>query len=241
MEDAKRGGLSKGCIVGLIIAGVLLAIVVTIVVLIWVYKDEAVKISFDLVPERVVEYLRKKSFWISGIENDDLVKTVQTKLADYARDGKTYGDFLQDIQAVFESSGVTPPAPYRIENVFRTNLYSAYSVAQLEQMNQMQDRFPLWRYVAILDGSTRPSHRALHGKLFPVGEGPYPPIDYNCRCTAQHLHTFQVDAEHLKPSGDAMIPPGVKKFYQAGEFEQYLAHRQASIEPSIRRSVQDLL
>ena len=45
MEDARKGGLSKGCIVGLIVAAVLLVIVIAIVALIWVYKDEAVKMG----------------------------------------------------------------------------------------------------------------------------------------------------------------------------------------------------
>lgn len=45
MENAKKGGMSKGCLVGLIIAGILIVIAIVAVVLIYMYKDEMVKVG----------------------------------------------------------------------------------------------------------------------------------------------------------------------------------------------------
>ncbi len=74
----------------------------------------------------------------------------------------------------------------------------------------------MWRYVAILDYLTR--HRELNDKVFREDEGPYPPIDYNCRCTAQHLHTFQIDAEQIATSTNVQLPLTVRRFDVKADF-----------------------
>ncbi len=45
MENEKKGGMSKGCLVGLIIAGVLLVIVIVGIVLVVAYKDDLGKMG----------------------------------------------------------------------------------------------------------------------------------------------------------------------------------------------------
>lgn len=192
-----------------------------------------VNISFDLTPQDVVDYLRTKAFWITGIENDEVLKVIQKRLTEAVNDGKTYQQFLAETEQYFTELPNSRP-----QTVYRTNLYSAYSMAQLEQVDQMRDRFPMWRYVAILDSATRPDHAALNGEVFPVGQGPYPPIDYNCRCTAQQLHTYQVDAERIKPSRNVQLPETVRRFDTYGEYETWLARKQAGMNPSIRGLIQ---
>ena len=102
----------------------------------------------------------------------------------------------------------------------------------------MRDRFPMWRYVAIMDSATRPTHAMLNGKVFPAGQGPFPPIDYNCRCTGQFLHTYQVDAERLRPDTDVNFPDQVRRFDTRGAFEAWLTKKQAGMDPSIRGQVE---
>lgn len=199
-------------------------------------KDDRVKVSFDVVPEEAVNYLTRKSFWISGVENDQTLKAIQRRLAAAAQRGDTYQQFLDDLEEVFVEEGLER----RAQTVFRTNLYAAYSVGQLDQIQQMSDRFPLWRYIAILDSATRPEHAALNGEVFRVGEGPVPPIDYNCRCVAQYLHTYEVDANRITPGSVAPTLPNVRRFDTRSAFETWLRNRLRDMDPSIREYVQGL-
>jgi len=174
------------------------------------------------------------SFWVAGIENDAVLKVIQRRLTAAAERGLTYRDWLKEMDGFFEKLPASRPA-----TVFRTNLYSAYSAGQLEQIAQMQGRFPKWRYLAILDSLTR--HRDLNDKIFEEGQGPYPPIDYNCRCTAQHLHTFQVDAEGISTSPSVKLPPTVRRFDLKADFATYLTRKQAEMHSGMRRNIRDSL
>lgn len=37
------------------------------------------------------------------------------------------------------------------------------------------------------DDKVRPSHAALHGQIFQLGEAPVPPLDYGCRCAIRYV------------------------------------------------------
>lgn len=214
----------------------------------FVAKD--VNISFDLTPEEAVRYLRTKAFWISGIENDEVLKAIQKRLTEAANKGQTYQDFLDETEEYFKEMPKSRP-----QTVFRTNLYSAYSVAQLEQIEQMQDRFPLWRYIPILDSVTRPTHAAFgaNGGIYRVGEGPYPPLkngedggpSYNCRCTAQAIHTYQEpeiekmlhEQKQTIRSGNPFTLSSISQ-HERSAFDAYLASKQAGMNPEIRGQVE---
>jgi uncharacterized protein with gpF-like domain len=51
----------------------------------------------------------------------------------------------------------------------------------------VRERRPWWRYVAVLDGRTRPQHREWHNTVLrwddPWWRTHYPPNGWHCRCT----------------------------------------------------------
>lgn len=213
------------------------------------FKDDRIRISFDLVPEAAARYMRERSFWITGVENDVVLKKVQKALEESIAKGETCEDFRRKANQIFDEMKVTRLAPHRLQNVFRTNLFGSYAKAQIEQLQTMQDRFPLWRYVAILDRATRPQHAAWNGTIWRIGEGPYPPlkngedggIAFNCRCTAQHLHVYE--AERLEADKSLKIESGTPYSLQQilseerAAYEEYLAGVQASLNPEIRAEI----
>lgn len=212
-------------------------------------KDDRIRISFDLIPEAAVRFMRERSLWIAGIENDALVKRVQRALEDALAKGETWQDFRRKANQIFDEMKATPLAPHRLQNVFRTNLFGSYAKAQIEQLQSMQDRFPLWRYVAILDSATRPQHRAWNDTIWRIGEGPYPPlrngedggIAFNCRCTAQHIHKYE--AERLESNKALRIESGSPYSLQQiiadeqAAFQRHLSEAQSGMNAEIRAEI----
>jgi SPP1 gp7 family putative phage head morphogenesis protein len=104
-------------------------------------------------------------------------------------EGVTYDQFADSFKKFFIEYGIVPEKAIRLDTIFRTNLFTAYTAGLVSQVDQVKDRFPIWRYVAVRDARTRPSHAQLNNQFFK--RGPYPPISYNCRCTPQFIHELQ--------------------------------------------------
>jgi len=214
-------------------------------------QDPSLRISFDLIPREAVEFLRRRAFWISGMKNQEILDAIQGRLEAALKEGRSYRDFQREVSPLLDTLGLSGPEPARMQTVFRTNIFSAYTVGQMEQVVGMHDRFPLWRYVAIKDDRTRPSHRALDGQVFRVGEGPIPPIDFNCRCTMQFLHQFEVereqppiveDPEALLRKLQAQFGGGeIQQFDIKREFEEWLRRKMEGLDKRIVHAVSERL
>jgi len=151
--------------------------------------DDTVQVSFDLIPVEAVKYLKEKSFEIAGIESDAIRQSINDALVKALEEGKPFDDFKRSVDSIFESFGVTGTSTRHLQTVFRTNIYAAYSIGSFEQVQSMQDRFPIAKYSAVHDARSR--HIPLEG-YYKIDKVPIPPIDYNCRCTVRYIHISQI-------------------------------------------------
>ena len=97
-----------------------------------------------------------------------------------------------------------------METIFRTNIQTAYSVGRYKEMQVVKATRPYWQYSAVNDSRTRPTHAALHGKVFPADhpfwDKWYPPNGYNCRCSVITLSESEIKRDKLKVESED--PPG---------------------------------
>ena len=108
-----------------------------------------------------------------------------------------------------ERQGYEGLTPFQADNIFRTNIQTAYQAGHYEQMTDpdvMRLR-PYWQYDAVNDSHTRPSHLAMDGRVFPadspVWDTWYPPNGFRCRCTVTTLSARQVKERGLKVETEA--------------------------------------
>jgi len=79
------------------------------------------------------------------------------------------------------------------DTVLRTNATNVYALGRMEEMKDERIRavLPVLMFVSILDGDTRPNHRAAHGLVAgpddPVWKRLRPPLGFNCRCRLDTL------------------------------------------------------
>ncbi len=78
-------------------------------------------------------------------------------------------------------NGVTEITRRNAEAITRTAVNSITNHAKREFYSLNSDIFEEELYVATLDSRTTPICQSLDGKRYPVGEGPIPPLHFNCR------------------------------------------------------------
>ncbi|MGI6542959.1 MAG: phage minor head protein [Limnochordia bacterium] len=142
--------------------------------------------------------LRTRAFTVAGITSLGALQDLLDLLNRALEEGLTLQEFRSEANVLLEKRGYKGLTPYRADNIFRTNLQTAYSVGRYQQMTRpevIRNR-PYWQYDAVLDDRTRPTHRALHGKVFraddPFWDKWYPPNGYRCRCQVISLTEEQV-------------------------------------------------
>ena len=141
---------------------------------------------------------KTRAFAISGIAKGDELDTVFGSLQAAIDKGIPFGDFKKECGAIFERRGWTGKRAWRVDNIFRTNVQTAYNVGHYRQLTDPDSPFAYWRYSAINDSRTRPTHLAMDGRTWrtdnPVWDTWFPPNGYRCRCSVIGVTQRQVDA-----------------------------------------------
>ncbi|ENX13309.1 hypothetical protein F895_02613 [Acinetobacter sp. CIP 64.2] len=131
--------------------------------------------SLDL---RTRQYASTVSF-LSSLEQ---INTVMQAVNKSIAEGSTFNDFKE----LVADSGIALPESY-LDNVFRTNVQSAYAHGRWQQQQRNKAARPYLMYSAIDDSRVRPSHLAMNRIIRHIDDPFwliwYPPNGFRCRCT----------------------------------------------------------
>lgn len=170
---------------------------------------------------------RDRAFTVTGIARLDVLQDIKGSLDRRLADGGTYGQFRDEVRGALAAKGWTKVGrglhadpdsaevaadlpPYRLQTIFRTNTQTALMAGRYKQLSEMTDIAPYWQYVAVMDSKTRPSHAALHGKIFrfddPFWNSHFPPCGFNCRCGVRALRERDIERRGLEVlSSDGLL------------------------------------
>lgn len=158
-----------------------------------------------------------RAFTVAKAARLDILQDMRNALTDNLQQGKTLKDFQRELtptlqakgwwgkQIIVDSEGnaekVQLGSPRRLATIYQTNMQSAYMAGRYQAALAAVKTHPYWMYIAINDKRTRPTHRALHGKVFrwddPIWQYILPPNGYNCRCRFIALTAREVKARGL--------------------------------------------
>ena len=152
----------------------------------------------DAQAKALAEGARHRAFYVTGLARHDLVQLVADGIRKALEEGETLKDFKERIAAAIEAQGWHAA---RVENIFRSNMQTAYMAGRWKKMQAVRASRPYWQYIAVMDRRVRPSHAILHGKVYPADHefwaSNYPPNGFRCRCTVRTLSERQVKAQGL--------------------------------------------
>ena len=148
---------------------------------------------------------------------DALARSAVSQLQTHIGEGGNTQAFINDMRSEAVSFGIEPASPAYLENVYRTNIATAYSAGRaaiMEDPDTIED-FPYAQFFASGDSRTRSSHQALDQIVVRIGSPIYQrlqtPLSYQCRCAWTSLSVDDFEAEGLTVTEDlpaSMIPAG---------------------------------
>ena len=169
---------------------------------------------YDLLGE-----VHNRAFTVAQVAKLNVLQDIRDAMLSAMEAGQTFSEFKKGLQPLLEQKGwwgqaidsetgeilKTYPGtnrpvrygdPQRLKLIYDVNLQNAFMAGRRErQLSNIDDR-PYWQYVAVMDSKTRPSHRALNGRVFryddPFWQSFYPPNGYRCRCRVRALSSDEV-------------------------------------------------
>lgn len=127
---------------------------------------------------------RSRAFTISGIAALDVLNDMLRELQKVLETGITFDEWRGNVNEMLKRKGWGSLSPYRADNIFRTNIQTAYAIGAYRRMTDpdvLQNR-PYWMYDAVNDSRTRPTHLALDRVVYPADhpfwDTWYPPNGY---------------------------------------------------------------
>lgn len=202
-------------------------------------KAKGLRTSFSYADMMAKEHA--SAFTVAKMMDTDLLADVKASLEDALESGIPFNTWKQNILPLLQQKGwvgrqaVVDPltgqtviaalgTPGRLQTIFRTNLQSAYSVGQWEQIAAQAEEAPFLMYDAIDDYRTRPEHAARDGQVHPITskfwKTYFPPCGWNCRCSAIQLSQEELDELGLTQSPPAKISTYNWQNPRTGKVEQ---------------------
>ena len=197
------------------------------------------ELHFDY--DEIMHEAHSRAFTVAKITRIDLLSDIQASLSEAYKKGRGFGEWRDNIKPVLAKKGwlgdvsVTNPktgetkqiyvGSRRLKQIFETNM--RVSVAKARYESQMSSAGEYFRYKAVLDRRTRPSHAKLHGMILPkthkFWEKNYPPNDWGCRCQVQVLTQSEMQSYGFKPYAGTPLNVASKDWaYNPGKSAQSL-------------------
>ena len=149
---------------------------------------------------------RQYATTVSYLASLDQIRTV-INLANKAVES---GSTLQDFKKKVKAEGIEL-SPHHLENIFRTNIQSAYAHGIWTQQQENKANKPYLRYSSLTDSRVRPSHLALNNIVRHIDDSfwltHYVPNGYMCRCGIDSLTEAQAIKLGITPDDKL---PGVQ-------------------------------
>jgi SPP1 gp7 family putative phage head morphogenesis protein len=150
-----------------------------------------------------------RAFAVAKAMSREILQDIRAEVDRAIAEGRTLAQFREELTPILQARGwwgrqkMTDPltgetrivqlgSPRRLRTIFEVNLRTSYAAGRWERIERVKASMPYLRYVAVMDGRTRPEHRAWHGTVLPVDDpwwdAHYPPCGWNCRCTVTQLN-----------------------------------------------------
>ena len=173
--------------------------------------EEAIKSFLDKTPvlydtiEEITEDVRANFVWLKKSTDLEITSKLFDNMKKSLEEGTTFKQWIKNCEEVINKAGLGKQG-YYLENVYRTNMMTQYSIGNYKQQMEVVEDYPYWEYSAIEDNRTSVICRQLDGVIKkyddPFWSAYYPPNHFHCRSTVISRSKEELKKYNLKISKD---------------------------------------
>jgi SPP1 gp7 family putative phage head morphogenesis protein len=170
--------------------------------------------------EEVLRAYRRRASMATDEQLDVISRRAVDELQRSLDTGSTLRDFQRDIEQQAITLGIAPADPSYLENVYRTNVASAYGAGRWQQMNDPDviEARPYRQWFTARDSRVRAEHAVMESVVWRADDPSFssiaPPAGFQCRCAIVTVSQDEFDDEGLaarlvsSPPAGFVITPG---------------------------------
>ena len=164
--------------------------------------------------EEVLRAYRRRAAFATDEQLDVISRRAVEELQRTLEQGNTLRDFRRAMEEQRITLGIAPADPSYLENVYRTNVASAYGAGRWTQMNDpdVLDARPYRQWLTAQDNRVRAEHAPMNRKVWRADDSSFanisPPAGFMCRCVVTTLSEEELRDEGLQVI--TSIPAGFK-------------------------------
>lgn len=152
--------------------------------------------------EQLDKKMKLRAFAVSRLSQLDAVERIKELLKEAVSKGKTKEEFVGAAtqEELLEKTGFSQSNPWYWENVFRTNVQSAYNAGRAYQIRRVKPKY--LEFVGIEDSRQTQICRSRSGIIRPADdefwENNWPPLHFSCRSTVRPIHEAEAKAYAIR-------------------------------------------
>ena len=185
---------------------------------------------------KLEEAARARAWTVARITDAAVLKDVHTAAKKAIGSGQTLRDFIDSLNDVMERRGWSGLRPWHTKLVYEQNLSMAYTAGRYDQATDAGIKY--WRYLPSTSAEPRPEHQKYYGRVYKMGEGRMPPLDFGCKCDWEVVFEDELEGGRATSEGPS-IPPKQEFRYKPSDYfelvEVSLADYPEELHAAIRR------
>ena len=153
--------------------------------------------------EEVLGAYRRRAAIYTDDQLDTIAQAAVDEITRTLERGGTLREFKEAIESETVTLGISPAGPGYLENVYRTQVASAYGAGRFAQLNSPDviAARPYRQWRTAQDSRVRTEHAAMDGVTWraddPTFADTFPPAGFQCRCASVSLSQEDVDDEGI--------------------------------------------
>jgi len=195
----------------------------------------------DILPKKafvaLTEAARARAWTMARVTDLRVLKDMQRAVERAVAEGQSYREFVGSIIDTMRRRGWTGPEPWHGKLVFEQNLGMAYSAGRWQQARRAGAEY--WRFLPSKSKNPRPEHEQYYGRIYPLGGGPMPPLDFGCKCDWEPVYADELEGQMVERGNGPQIPPDQEFQFRPASFFQPLRLRlsdwPAALHGALRR------